>query len=91
MNTRNISGMLLCCNKKVNQAGEKLGCVPFDKSNKGLLIRDLLNKFRDRKEREIRNWICNLGNPSQTRALCMADSQEVTRFLMFDKLCDYTM
>ena len=40
------------------------------------------------KEREIRNWICNLGNFSQTRAMCMTASQEMTGFL-FDKLCYY--
>ena len=30
--------------------------------------------FRGRKEREIRNWICILGNLSQTRAICMTGS-----------------
>ena len=59
-----------CCDKKANQAWENLGCVPFHESNIGLLIWDLPDKFRDRKEREIRNWICNLGNPSQTGAIC---------------------
>ena len=27
-------------------------------------------RFRGRKEREIGNWICNLGNLSPTRAIC---------------------
>ena len=48
-------------------------------------------RFRGRKEREIRNWICNLGNLSPTRAICMTASQEMTCFLLFDKLCDYTV
>ena len=47
--------------------------------------------FRGRKQREIQNWICNLGNLSQTRAICMTASQEMTCFLLFDKLCDYTV
>ena len=47
--------------------------------------------FRGRKEREIRNWMCNLGDLSQTRAICMAASPEMTCFLLFDKLCDYTV
>ena len=49
--------------------------------------------FRGRKEREIRHWICDLGNLSQTRAICMtaSASQEMTFFLLFDKLCDYTV
>ena len=47
--------------------------------------------FRGRKEREIRNWICNLGNLSPTRAICTTASQEMTCFLLFDKLCDYTV
>ena len=50
-----------------------------------------LPDFRGRKEREIRNWICNLGNLSQTRAICMTASQEMRCFLLFDKLCDYTV
>ena len=40
------------------------------------------------KEREIRNWICNLCNLSQTRAICITASQEMTCFLLFE-LCDY--
>ena len=36
-------------------------------------------RFPSRKERKIRNWICNLGN-----------SQEMTCFLLFDELCDDT-
>ena len=48
-------------------------------------------RFRVRKEREIRNWICNLGNLSPTRAICTTASQEMTCFLLFDKLCDYTV
>ena len=48
-------------------------------------------KFRCRKEREIRNWICNLGNLSPTRAICTTASQKMTCFLLFDKLCDYTV
>ena len=48
-------------------------------------------RFCGRKEREIRNWICNLGNLSPTRAICMTASQEMTCFLLFDKLCDYTV
>ena len=68
----------------------KFRVCSFDESNNGLLIRDLLDKFRDRKGREIRNWICNLGSPSQTGAI-VAASQEMTCFLIFDKLCDYTM
>ena len=30
--------------------------------------------LRGRKEREIRNWICSLGNLSQKRAICMTAS-----------------
>ena len=45
--------------------------------------------FRGRKEREIQNWICNLGNLSQTRAICMTAFQEMTCFLLFVKLWDY--
>ena len=48
-------------------------------------------RFRGRKEREIRNWICNLGNLSPTRAVCTTASQKMTCFLLFDKLCDYTV
>ena len=47
--------------------------------------------FRGRKEREILQWICNLGNFSQTRAICMIASKEKTCFLLFDKLCDYSV
>ena len=49
--------------------------------------------FRGWKELEIRNWICDLDNVSQTRAICMTAwaSQEKTCFLLFDKLCDYTV
>ena len=47
--------------------------------------------FRVRKEREIRNWVCNLGNLSQTRVKCMTSSQEMTCLLLLDKLCDYTV
>ena len=39
----------------------------------------------------MRNWICNLGNLSPTRAICTTASQEMTCFLLFDKLCDYTV
>ena len=48
-------------------------------------------RVRGRKEREIRNWICNLGNLSPTRAICTTASQKMTCFLLFDKLCDYTV
>ena len=48
-------------------------------------------RFRGRKELEIRNWICNLGNLSPTRAICTTASQKMTCFLLFDKLCDYTV
>ena len=48
-------------------------------------------KFRGRKEREIRNWICNLGNLSPTRAICTTASQKMTCFLLSDKLCDCTV
>ena len=48
-------------------------------------------RFRGRKEREIRNWICNLGNLSPKRAVCTTSSQKMTCFLLFDKLCDYTV
>ena len=48
-------------------------------------------RFRGRKEREIRNWICNLGDLSPTRAICTTASQKVTCFLLFDKLCNYTV
>ena len=51
------------------------GCVPF----------------RGRKEREIRNWICNLGNLSPTRAIYTIASQKMSCFLLFDKLRDYTV
>ena len=37
------------------------------------------------------NWICNLGNLSPTRAICTGASQKMTCFLLFDKLCDYTV
>ena len=47
--------------------------------------------FLGRKEREIRNWIFNLGNLSQTRTIRMAASQEMARFALFDKLSDYTV
>ena len=49
------------------------------------------SRFRGRKEREIRKWICNLGNLSPTRAICTTASQKMTCFLLFDKLCDYTV
>ena len=48
-------------------------------------------RFRGRKEREIRNWICNLGDLSPTRAICTTASRKVTCFLLFDKLCNYTV
>ena len=48
-------------------------------------------RFLGRKEREIRNWICNLGNLSPTRAISTTASQKMTCFLLFDKLCDYTV
>ena len=43
------------------------GCVPFSESQNGFLILDLPD-FAVGRGREIRNWICNLGNLSQTRA-----------------------
>ena len=46
-------------------------------------------RLRGRKEREIRNWICNLGNLSPT--IFTTASQKITCFLLFDKLCDYTV
>ena len=46
-------------------------------------------RFLGQKEREIRNWICNLGNLSPTRAICTTASQKMTCFLLFDKLCDF--
>ena len=46
-------------------------------------------RFCGRKEREIRNWICNLGDLSPTRAICTTASRKVTCFLLFDKLCNY--
>ena len=39
----------------------------------------------------MRNWICNLGNLSPTRAISTTAFQEMTCFLLFDKLCDYTV
>ena len=48
-------------------------------------------RFLGRKERETRNWICNLGNLPSTRAICTTASQKMTCFLLFDKLCDYTV
>ena len=45
-------------------------------------------RFRGRKEREIRNWICNLGNLSPTRAICTTASQKMTCFLLFDKFIE---
>ena len=65
--------------------GTSLGCVPFGESKNGFLIRDLLDFAVER------NWICNLGNLSQTRVICMIASKEKKRFLLFDKLCDYTV
>ena len=50
-----------------------------------------LSDFPGRKEREIRDWICNLDNLSQTRAICTTASHEMRCFLLFDKLCDYTV
>ena len=47
--------------------------------------------FCSQKEREIQNWICNLGNLLQTHGICMTASQEMTCFLLFDKLGNYTM
>ena len=47
--------------------------------------------FCSQKEREIQKWICNLGNLSQTRGICMTASQEMTCFLLFDKLGNYTV
>ena len=48
-------------------------------------------RFRGRKEREIRNWICNLGNLSPTRAIMHDSLSKNDVFLQFDKLCDYTV
>lgn len=56
-----------------------------------VLVDPRFARFRGRKEREIRNWICNLGNLSPTRAICTTASQKMTCFLLFDKLCDYTV
>ena len=66
------------------------GCVPFGESKNGFFD-PRFARFRGRKEREIRNWICNLGNLSPTRAICTTASQKMTCFLLFDKLCDYTV
>ena len=63
--------------------GRSLGCVPFGESENGFLIRELPDFAVER------NWICNLGNLSQTRVICMTASKEMTCFLLFDKLCDY--
>ena len=63
--------------------GTSLGCVPFGESENGFLIRELPDFAVER------NWICNLGNLSQTRVICMTASKEMTCFLLFDKLCDY--
>ena len=48
-------------------------------------------RSRGRKEREIQNWICDLGNLSQTRAIFMTASEEMTCFPLLDKLYDYTV
>ena len=66
------------------------GCVPFGESKNGFLILDL-SDFRGRKEREIRNWICNLGDLLRMLAICMTASHEMRCFLLFDKFCDYTV
>ena len=63
--------------------GTSLRCVPFGESENGFLIRELPDFAVER------NWICNLGNLSQTRVICMTASKEMTCFLLFDKLCDY--
>ena len=44
--------------------------------------------FRGRKEREIRNWIVTFR---KLIAVCTTASQEMTCFLLFVKLCDYTV
>ena len=54
------------------------GCVFFGKCKNEFLS---FSGFRGRKKREIRNWICSLGNLSQTRAICMTSV-----FWLFDKL-----
>ena len=65
-------------------------CVRFGESKNGFLIRDLPDFA---VERNVISEIgfCDRGNLSQTRAICMTASREMTRFLLFDKLCDCTV
>ena len=70
---------------------DHLGCadsVPLSESKNGFLIRDLPDFA---VERNMKSEIGFIGNLSQTRAICMTASQEMTCFLLFDKLCNYTV
>ena len=74
---------------------DHLGCadsIPLSESKNGFLIRDLPDFAVEKNVKSV-NWICDLGNLLQTRAICMTAwaSQEMTCFLLFDKLCDYTV
>ena len=66
-------------------------CSPVKNRLSAILVDPRFARFRGRKEREIRIWICNLGNLSPTRAICTTASQKMTCFLLYDKLCDYTV
>ena len=79
-----------CCNYTFPLSETTLRVCSFRRIQKRIFD-PRFARFRGRKEREIRNWICNLGNLSPTRAICTTASQKMTCFLLFDKLCDYTV
>ena len=65
--------------------------LSFGESKNGFLILDLPDFAVERNVKSSENWICNLGNLSPTRAIFTTASQKMTCFLLFDKLCDYTV
>ena len=71
---------------------QNVGCVPFGESKNGFSIPDLPDFEVEKKKREIRNQICNIDTfRKRDCVICMTASQEMTCFLLFDKLCDYTV
>ena len=67
-----------------------LGCVPFGESKNGFLILDLPDFAVERNVKSEIGFV-TLITFRQRVQLCTTASQKMTCFLLFDKLCDYTM
>ena len=66
------------------------GCVPFGESKNGFLILDLPDFAVERNVKSEIGFV-TLVTFRQRVQLCATASQKMTCFLLFDKLCDYTV